>query len=252
MARLTKRQIKEDRFVSGLLKSQEYFNQHKSQIILGAVAVLVLALVVVLVVTNSRAAQRQAADDYGAASMYIREFYNTFEADMNQDGLPDASLDSSLAILKTARTELEEIISKHGGSKQAKFATFYLASVNFKLSDYERAESYYQRFLDKYYIDENFDAAAKCGIAGCRESMRDFEAAGNIYLEVAKEYPQYTQHIETLYKATLNLAKAGMKEEALEAFELLGEIPAARNQTKNARVFLYEKKILDPYTYDIK
>ena len=136
-------------------------------------------------------------------------------------------------------------------SKQAKFATFYLASVNFKLGDYEQAEGYYQKFLDKYYIDENFEAAAKCGIAGCRESMRDFEAAGRIYLEVAENYPHYAQHIEALYKATLNLARAGMKEEALGAFELLKEIPDARNQTKNARVFLYEKKILDPYTYDI-
>jgi TolA-binding protein len=251
MARLTKRQIKEDRFVSSLLKSQEYFNQHKSQIILAAVAVLVVALVVVLVITNSRAEQRRAADDYGAASMYIREFYNAFEADMNQDGLPDASLDSSLAILKTAQAEFEEIIRKHGGSKQAKFATFYLASINFKLGDYERAESNYQKFLDKYYIDENFEAAAKCGIAGCRESMRDFKAAGSIYFEVAKKYPQYVQHIETLYKATLNLARAGMKEQALEAFAQLEELPAARDQAKDARVFLYEKKILDPYTYEI-
>lgn len=252
MARLTKRQMKEDRFVSGLLKTQEYFNQNKTQIILAAVAILVVALVVVFVIANSRAAQRRAADDYGAASMYIREFYNTFEADMNQDGMPDASLDSSLAILKTARTELEDILNRHGGSKQAKFATFYLAFANFKLGDYEQAESYYQRFLDKYYIDENFEAAAKTGIAGCRESMRDFETAGNMYFEVAKNYPNYIQHIEALYKATLNLAQAGMKEEALEAFEMLEELPAARNQTKNARVFLYEKKILDPYTYDLK
>jgi len=250
MARLTKRQIKEDKFVSSLLKSQEYFSQHKSQIILILLGVLVAVLIVIFLVTSSRQARERAANEYGAANMYIREFYGTYERDANQDGVPDGSLDSALTILKNARTEFEEVLRKHGGSKQAKFATFYLASIYFQLSEFEKAEDHYQRFLDKYFIDKNFEASAKSGIAGCRESMGDLESAGKMYLEVAQNYPDFSQRVDILYKATINLAKAGLKEEAREAFALLEEVPAARNRINDAREYLYEMKILDPFNYE--
>jgi tetratricopeptide (TPR) repeat protein len=251
MARLTKRQMKEDKFVTGLLKSQEYFNRYRTQILLGVAGFFVVAIVAVLFITNARSAEQAAEDQYGMASMSVREFFNTFEADRNQDGIPDGNLDSSLTILTTAKAEFQNIIDQHGGSDMAKFATFYLASISFKLGNYAEAESYYQKFLDKYYINKGFIAAAKLGLAGCKESLRDFEGAGMLYLEIAQKYPDFPQQTEALRKAAINLARGGLNDQAKLAFELLEKSDAPRSTVNDAREFLYEQNILNPYTYNL-
>ncbi len=251
MARLTKRQMKEDKFVTGLFKSQEFFNQHRSQILLGIAGFVIVIIVAVLLITNSRSAEQAAQNQFGEASMAVREFFNTFEADRNQDGIPDGSLDSALTILTNAKVEFEDILENHGGSDMAKFATFYLGSIAFKLGDYAEAENYYQRFLDKYYISKGFTAAAKMGLAGCKESLRDFEGAGLLYLEIAQEYPDFPQRMEALRKATINLARGGLDEEAKQAFNLLEDSEASRSVISDAREFLYEQNVLNPYTYNL-
>ncbi|NIP42044.1 MAG: hypothetical protein GWO41_00160 [candidate division Zixibacteria bacterium] len=251
MARLTKRQMKEDKFVTGLLKSQEYFNQYRTQILLGIAGLIVVVLVVVLLIANARSASQAAQNQYGEASMAVREFFNTFEMDQNQDGIPDGNLDSALTILTTARAEFEDILEEHAGSDMAKFATFYLGSISFKLGDYAEAEKYYRMFLDKYYISEGFEAAAKMGLAGCMEALRNFEAAGMLYIEIVEEYPDFPQRRDVLRKAAINSAQAGLKEQALLAFELLEESDAPRSLVSDTREFLYEQKVLNPYTYNL-
>jgi TolA-binding protein len=243
--------MKEDKFVTGLLKSQEFFNQYRSQILLGIAGFVIVVIVAVLLITNSKSAEQAAQNQFGEASMAVREFFNTFEADRNQDGIPDGSLDSALTILTNAQAEFEDILENHGGSDMAKFATFYLGSIAFKLSDFAEAENYYQRFLDKYYISEGFTAAAKMGLAGCKESLRDFEGAGLLYLEIAQEYPDFPQRMEALRKATINLARGGLDEDAKLAFNLLEDSEASRSVISDAREFLYEQNVLNPYTYNL-
>jgi TolA-binding protein len=250
MARLTKRQIKEDKFVTGLLKSQQYFNENRSKILIGVGALLVLAIVVVLFVSNSRSAAVEAENDYGSATVYVREFFDSFERDMNQDGIPDGDIDSSMVLLTNAKLEFERLVKQHGGTKPAAFATFYLGSIAFKLGEYGDAEEHWNRFLKKYEINPQFEAAAKMGIASCRESLRDFEKAGEMYLKTAEEYPDSPQRSEMLYKASINFAKAGLAEQAKKAYDLLAELPQSGGNLRKAEQFLYEKKVLDPYSFD--
>ncbi|HEQ98896.1 MAG TPA: hypothetical protein ENO22_06100 [candidate division Zixibacteria bacterium] len=251
MARLTKRQMKEDKFVTGLLKSQEYFNRNRTQILLGIAGLIVVILVAVLLIANARSSEQAAQNQYGDASMAVREFFNTFEMDQNQDGIPDGNLDSALTILSSAKAEFEGILQQHGGSDMAKFATFYLGSISFKLGDYAEAEKYYRMFLDKYHISEGFEAAAKMGLAGCKEALRDFEGAGMLYMEVAEDYPDFPQKLDVLRKAAINLAQAGLNDQALMAFKLLEESDASRSIVTDTREFLYEQKVLNPYTYNL-
>lgn len=250
MTRITKRQIKEDKFLTGLLKFQQFFNEHKSKIILAVGVVAVVAVAVIFFITNASKAERVASDRYGDANMYIREFYNSFEQDANQDGIPDGSIENSLVSLNNAKLEFENIVKNHSGTAAAKFATFNLASIAFKLSEFQEAEDYYKKFLDQYFISLDFEAAAHKGLAGCVESQRDFEKAANMYLEIAKKYPDFSQNMDVLHKATLNFAKAGLAEKALESFKMLEELPATRSVLNDAKSFLYEKKILDPYSYE--
>lgn len=251
MARLTKRQMKEDKFVTGLLKSQEYFNQYRTQILLGITGLVVVVLVAVLLIANARSSEKAAQNQYGEASMAVREFFNTFEMDQNQDGIPDGNLDSALTILTAAKTEFSKVLQEHGGSDMTKFATFYLGSISFKLGDYAEAEKYYRMFLDKYYISEGFEAAAKMGLAGCMEALRNFEGAGMLYMEIVEKYPDFPQRLDVLRKAAINLAQAGLNEEALTAFELLKESDAPRSLVTDTREFLFEQKVLNPYTYNL-
>ena len=250
MTRITKRQIKEDKFVTGLLKFQQYFNEHKSQIFMGIGAVAVIAVAVVFFITGASKGQQAAENEYGTANMYLRDFYGSFEQDANRDGIPDGTIANSMVNLNNAKLEYENIIKNHPNSHAAKFATFNLASIAFKLGEYEQAEDYYNKFLNKYFIDKEFEAAARKGLAGCVESQRDFETAGNMYLEIAKKYPDFSQIMDVLHKATLNFAKAGQNDKAMEAFKMLEELPATRSVLNDAKSFLCEKKILDPYSYN--
>jgi TolA-binding protein len=250
MARLTKRQMKEDKFVTGLLKSQQYFNEHRNQILIAAGALLVVAIVIALVVMNARSAATEAENEYGSANVYIREFFDSFERDMNQDGIPDGDIDSSLVLLTNAKLELERLLNKYGGTRPAAFASFYLGSISFKMGDYGEAEEYFNRFLKKYDINPKFEAAARIGIAACRESLRDFETAGTMYMEIAQKYPDSPQRVEVLYKATVNLAKAGLKDQAKQAYDLLAELPQTGGRLQKAEQFLYEQQVLDPYSID--
>jgi tetratricopeptide (TPR) repeat protein len=250
MAKLTKRQVKQDKFVTGLLKSQEFFNEHKAQIFIGIAALLVVAIAIVFFITNAQSSDRAAEDEFGVANMYVRDFINTFETDQNQDGIPDGSLDSSLISLNNAKLEFERIVENRSGSRQAKLATFYLGSISYQMGEFQNAESYFQKFLDKYYVDKHFEAAAKQGLASCKEALRDFEAAGMMFMEIVTDYTDYPLRLDALHKATINYAKAGMKEEALEALALLEDMPNSRNVVTDAKRFLYEKNILDPYTFE--
>jgi tetratricopeptide (TPR) repeat protein len=251
MAKLTKRQIKEDKFVTGLLKTQDYFNRYRSQILIAAIGVVLIAIVVVVLITNANKSAIVAENQYGDASMAIRGYFNTLEYDANQDGMPDGNLDSATVILNDARADFQQVYSKHGGSPMAKFAAFYLGSISFKLGNFQDAENYYNAFLKKYHINKNFEAAAKMGLAGCKESLRDFEAAGTMYLEIATKYPNFPQKIDALKKASINLARAGIQDKAVKAFNLLEDSDASRADVISTREFLYEQHILDPYTYNV-
>ncbi len=251
MARLTKRQIKEDKFVSGLLKTQDYFNRYRPQILIAAIGLVLVAVVVVFLITNASHSATVAENQYGTASMAIRNYFNSVEYDANQDGIPDGNLDSAAVILNEAKTDFQQILSQHGGSPMAKYAAFYLGSISFRLGNFADAENYYNTFLKKYHINKNFEAAAKMGLAGCKESLRDFEAAGTMYMQIASQYPDFPQNVYVLRKAAINLARAGAQEKALQAFNMLKDSNATRSVIIDTREFLYEQHILDPYTYNV-
>ena len=56
--------------------------------------------------------------------------------------------------------------------------------------------------------------------------------------------------MDVLHKATLNFAKAGLNDKAKEAYKMLEELPATTSVLNDAKSFLYEKKIMDPYSYN--
>ena len=146
---------------------------------------IVVAVGVVFFINNAAKSEMAADNEYGTANMYIREFYNNFEQDANQDGIPDGTIENSMVSLNNAKLEYENLVKNHPGSDVAKFAMFNLASIAFKLGEYQQAEEYYTKFLKKYHIDKEFEAAAHKGLAGCVESQRDFEKAANMYMDIA-------------------------------------------------------------------
>jgi len=221
--RLTKKDIRQDQFVTTMLKSREIFEEYKTYFIIGILAIAALAVIVFLISSSSQAKAREANEIFGRASVEFRS-----------------------GNFQLAAVDFQSILDNYGGTDVARLACYHLANCYFELKNYDQAEQFYGMYLDKHKSNDVVTSGAMNGLAHC------FRAKG-LMAEAAAEFKGAYEHDPDGYLAPENLfwgadsfAHAGSADEARELYELFKMKPGEAQRALRLQQTLIEKGALDP------
>ena len=192
--KLSKRQIKEDKFTTFVLTSKQQLSENWQFLVIGVV-IVALAIFAVGYYFDSRSSWKvEGSDMFARAMMEYR------------------SGDRQVAI-----TTFEQILADYGSHTVAEESRFLLGSINFELRNYPEATRYWEEFLAKHKGNQLKRAAALAGVASCLENQGDNAAAATKYTEAVQEFP--AGPLSAQYHAG-----------AMRNFLLAGDIESARQQ----------------------
>jgi outer membrane protein assembly factor BamD (BamD/ComL family) len=204
--RITKKEMKQDKFVTYSLKVSEWIQKHLNEALMGAGGVILVAVILFFVLSSQAKKQQKAAELLGRASLELQA------GNMGQ-----------------AVGDLQTVLDKYGGTKSAGKAAFFLASAYFYAQDYLQAQTFFERYLEEYKEDPLLSASARAGIADCHMQRGNFVLAGEAYANVVSLNPQGFFAPEYLLKAASAYLKADQKDKAREILNrLIQEYPDSR------------------------
>jgi TolA-binding protein len=206
--RITKRQIKEDKFVTYYFKITDFVREHVREI---GSAVGLLAIILVAYTLYARA---QVSKEKSALTEFAKARAEYFNG--NYD---------------TAAVLLQGVVDSHDGTFSGKLATFYLADAYFNEKKYDEAEKYFTQYTDNA-DDSILEASAVAGLAACHEEKGQFTAAAETYRRAATQFRDEFMAPQNLLNSARCFKLAGNEEQARAILNELIE-NYSRSQIKN-------------------
>ncbi len=190
--RISKKELKEDAFVSGAFEASHYVQEHLGKIIGGIIGVLVLV---------------------GLSWMYVN-----FRA--------EASADAAVAMFKAeglylnrqyalAAADFENIADDYSGTDQGRKAVYFAADSYYNSGDYDRAMELFNRFSDDSDSDDPLMVNVLIGIGACHEQFEEYSQALDYYKRALESARFEFQKIEALSCLSRVYRLSGQNEEAI-------------------------------------
>lgn len=201
--KISKKQINEDKLVTFYYQVQNFFFENQARILIGVGIVAVIAVAIFLY-SNKRASDNAAAASMMAKVMPLYDESNYKEA---IEGVPAARIEG-----------LKKIVSEYGSTEQGETAKIYLANAYSMTNNPDAA---YQMYDDYSGSNPLFKATALAGKAGILESKKEYEKAAGLFEDAAKISKSNPNNAEYLFKAGEAYFKAGKKDDAKKAFDLI-------------------------------
>ncbi|MFQ6008782.1 MAG: tol-pal system YbgF family protein [Candidatus Zixiibacteriota bacterium] len=198
LTKLTKRQIKEDKFTVFMLKVRDQFLHYWQYTVIGLVVVILLVIGIVYYINSQQARTQEAAAKFARALIDYRMGNN------------------QLAILS-----MSQIIDEYGDKKVAEQATFMLGVINYQTRNYPEAIRYYEMYLSKYRDNKLNRAAAKAGIAASLENQGQYREAAEGFVAACDEYPDGPSAGDYHFSAMRNFLEVGEIDEAQAHLDII-------------------------------
>ncbi|MCP4583938.1 MAG: tetratricopeptide repeat protein [candidate division Zixibacteria bacterium] len=196
--RITKRQMKQDNFVTTALKASEYVQQRKNYFV-GGIAAVVAVIAIIYFINYSFAQKAIDAERlFGKAQV---------TASMNQTAL-------AIADYKT-------LIEDYASTDVADRACYFLAKTLFDMNDRDSALVYFELYINNFGKDKMLLGAAYNGGANCLEDKEDFNSAGDYYFKAAEATNDDVFSPGYYMNAGRSFYKAGQLEKATEAYQFV-------------------------------
>lgn len=194
--RLSKKELKEDAFVSGAFEASHYIQEHMSKIVGGIIAVLVLVGLGWMYV-NFRAETRAdaAVAMFRAEGMYLNRQYALAAADF------------------------EDIADDYSGTVHGNKALYFAADSYYNSGDYDRAMELFNEYLDENGADDPLGINCLVGIGACHEQFEEYPEALESYRS-GLELSEYDfQKIEIMASISRVHRLTGDTEQAIAALD---------------------------------
>ncbi len=215
--RITKKEMKQDKFVTYSLKVSEWIQKHLKEILMAAGGVILIAVILFFVFSSKAKSERKAAELLGKANMQLQA-----------------------GSIEAAVSDLQTVVNKYGGTGSAEQAIFFLAYANFYTGNYVQAQSLFEKYLQKYKEDQLLSASAQAGIADCHMQTGNFVLAAENFVKAASLYPDNFSTPQYLLNAAFAYLKADQKDRAKEILnKLINEYPDSR-EVSRAKIQLAE------------
>ena len=159
--RLTKRQLKHDRFLELMQEGMSYARDH-AFVVAGAVIVFIAAVTLAVRVAGTAVGPR--ADNPDA-----------------QRALAAARTEFAMGRMDAGREALDQVTKSYGSSRAGREATYILANAYYESGDWAKASEAFEAFLRKPLYNDLLMDGAKLGIAACKEESGDLQGAYDAY-----------------------------------------------------------------------
>ena len=216
--KLSKKQIKEDKLITTYYQAVKFYEDNQSKILigLGAVAVIIIAIVFY---------SNKAIEDNinaGKSLTLVLEKFNDKKYQEAIDGVPGTNV-----------IGFKAIVDNYGGTEQGEIAKVFLADCYSYLGKYDEALKYYEDYSGSNSL---YKATAKAGEAACYESKGDNAKAASLFEKAADVDENNIQNANYLLRAGINYMDAGDSAKAKELFETIktdySTTAAARDVTR--------------------
>ena len=214
--RLTKKQIKEDKFVTYYFKAQDFVSQN-SRYIMWALIGIPVVIFASFILSNIQQKKEQSAN-IELSKGRIDYFAENYES---------------------AISTLNKLVENYGGTKKGKKGLYYLANAHFLSKDFDEAERNFRKFLDESN-DRDLRVSALAGIAACQEERGDFSAAAETYKEAAEQYEDGFMAAQNLYDSARCFSLSGKTREAAGILTKLIENYSSSQIKNEAEILLAE------------
>jgi len=197
--RLTRRELKRDQFLEGVMSGLAWARQHLL-VAVGAALVLV-AVVTVAVRIGGSAAGTVGVDE--KAERALAEARTQFAKSGSSAGI----------------TALEQLREKHSGSRAGREAAFLLGNAYYEAGEYAKSLAAYEQFLKKPIYDDLIVDGAKLGIAAAQEELGNRPAATSTYLEIWKSGKTPATRLQGAFGAAHNEETDGNITHAIQIYK---------------------------------
>lgn len=219
--KLSRKEIKEDKLVEFYYKSQSFFEEYKSKILLvgGVVAVAIAAVFGYISYKNGQ------NEDAGVHLAKVMDIYDQGDFLGAIEGRKDAKI-----------LGLKEIVAQYGSTENGETAKIYLANSYANLGKSDDAYKYY----DDYSGDiDLYQAAALAGQAAYFSSKNEYEKAAELYEKASKISKNNSMNADYIFQAAYNYFEAGEKDQAKTLFQLV------KDEYKTSMVFAQVDRYLN-------
>ncbi len=221
--KLSKRQMKEDKFTTFMLASKDRFQVELED--RWQYYVIGLVLVVVLIWAVAWHFDRQSAREV-----------ETVEA-LSRAMLSYQSGDEQVAIL-----EFSQILENYGGSSVAEQSAFILGNLNLATRNYDEAIRYYRIYLDDYGGNRLNRAATLAGIAAAWEDQGQYLEAAAGFVAAIEELPGGPLEADYQLGAVRNYLAGGNQDQARARMAELEDNHAGTDWARQASRLFAEKQ----------
>lgn len=222
MDRLTRKELKTDKFALEVGHGLEYVSDHRGQVVRwGSIAAAVVAaILIVYAIFSYRAGVRDEA---------LRSALQIQEAPVAQAAAPGqqsfATPDQKEAALKKALTEVAD---KYSGTQQGAVARYYLGTLAADKGDLPTAEKSFREVVD--HANSNYASLAKLSLASVL-AAQEKTADGERMLRSLVDHPTTFVSKD---QATIALARYLAATKPQEARKLLDPLKTERNTISRA------------------
>jgi len=200
--KLSKHDLKDDNFVTAVLRAKEYVYDHQNAFFIGLVAVIVI-IAGTLWMTSSRGKTKDAAATQFAEAL--------------------ASFRSGE--IKTAEEMFKIIDDRFGGLEEGAYAAYFAGKCALEDGRNTHAIELFESYLRRAGKYPFFHDAALEGIAAAWENERDYGKASDTYLRLIEDMKTNSfEEAAYLRKAADALKMSDRREKAVEVLERLREI----------------------------
>ena len=215
--RITKKQMKQDKFVTQTFKVFEYVQEHSRTLFLGAIGIIAVLLIGFVIMNSKKQKEIKAEAQLGRAQIAYQAGDYT-----------------------NAIRFFEPVLRLYKGTRSATQATYFLANCHFFLEDYDKALEYYENYATKSHRLPSLAAAAIAGAAACYEQKGEYAEAGRRYEKAASEYQDLYLSPSYLLSAGRCYKESGDTENARRVCQKIVDLYPESRPLQQAKLTLAE------------
>ena len=216
--KLTKRQIKEDKFTAFMLTSKQQVEENWQYLAIAVIVVILGVVGSIYYLDSVEETSRQAA------------------ANLSKGNLEFRGGNSQVALLT-----FNDIINNYGGTKSAEQATFMLGKVNLQTRNYSEAIRFFEMYLQKYSKNLLNRASSYTGLGTAMENQGNFLEAAEAFEKGTMELPESPLQQSLRFGAMRNYLKVDNVEKARPHFKYITENFEGTETANRASRLFYEK-----------
>ncbi|OQX55586.1 MAG: hypothetical protein B5M53_04105 [Candidatus Cloacimonas sp. 4484_209] len=194
--KITRHELKEDRFLETTKDFITFFRANSSRIILTVIILAVVAIGVRVYLSNKKSSEEKAR----IKMLYADNIYENGN-------------------FKDAVVAYQDIIKVYGGTKSAQRATLFLANSYFFSGDMDNALDYYNKAYKLLKKNPNLASAALMGVGSVYEQKGSFDEAIKYYDEVITDYKDTPARIDALFAKARCLEFSNRFADAIKVYE---------------------------------